>query len=198
MDFDALLTPVLILLTLAVVFGALLGFAQRQFRVEGNPLVDQINDLLPQTQCGQCGHPGCRPYATSIAEGGPINKCPPGGESTIHALAVLLDVEPQPLDAEHGKEDIRKVAYIREAECIGCTKCIQACPVDAILGSAKHMHTVITSECTGCDLCVEPCPVDCIDMLPAKNPLQTWHWQRPEPRLANVQLIATDAMRRAS
>jgi electron transport complex protein RnfB len=107
-------------------------------------------------------------------------------------------VEPQPLDAEHGKEDIRKVAYIREAECIGCTKCIQACPVDAILGSAKHMHTVITSECTGCDLCVEPCPVDCIDMLPAKNPLQTWHWQRPEPRLANVQLIATDAMRRAS
>lgn len=195
---EALFTPVVALLLLALVFGALLGYAALAFRVEGDPLVDQINALLPQTQCGQCGHPGCRPYAQSIADGGPINKCPPGGEGTIHALAALLDVEPQPLDAEHGVEDIRKVAYIREAECIGCTKCIQACPVDAILGSAKHMHTVITSECTGCDLCVEPCPVDCIDMIPAKNPLQNWHWERPEPRLAGVRLIATDALRKAS
>lgn len=198
MALEALFTPVVTLLLLALVFGALLGYAALAFRVEGDPLVDQINALLPQTQCGQCGHPGCRPYAQSIADGGPINKCPPGGEGTIHALAALLDVEPQPLDAEHGVEDIRKVAYIREAECIGCTKCIQACPVDAILGSAKHMHTVITSECTGCDLCVEPCPVDCIDMIPAKNPLQNWHWERPEPRLAGVRLIATDALRKAS
>lgn len=198
MNFDALLTPVLTLLALAVVFGALLGYAAKAFKVEGNPIVEEINALLPQTQCGQCGHPGCRPYAESIANGGPINKCPPGGEGTILALANLLDVEPEPLDAEHGTEDIRKVAYIREAECIGCTKCIQACPVDAILGSAKHMHTVIVSECTGCDLCVEPCPVDCIDMIPAKNPLQNWHWQRPDPRLANVQLIASDWMREAS
>jgi electron transport complex protein RnfB len=198
MALEALFTPVVALLLLALVFGALLGYAALAFRVEGDPLVDQINALLPQTQCGQCGHPGCRPYAQSIADGGPINKCPPGGEGTIHALAALLDVEPQPLDAEHGVEDIRKVAYIREAECIGCTKCIQACPVDAILGSAKHMHTVITSECTGCDLCVEPCPVDCIDMIPAKNPLQNWHWERPEPRLAGVRLIATDALRKAS
>lgn len=193
-----LLTPVLALLGLAVVFGALLGYAATAFKVEGNPLVDQINELLPQTQCGQCGYPGCKPYAQSIAEGGPINKCPPGGAGTIHALAKLLGVEEQALDAEHGKEDIRKVAYIREAECIGCTKCIQACPVDAILGSAKHMHTVIVSECTGCDLCVEPCPVDCIDMIPAKNPLQNWHWQRPDPRLAQVQLIASDWMQGAS
>ncbi len=193
-----ILTPVFTLLILAVVFGALLGYAAKAFRVEGNPIVDEINALLPQTQCGQCGHPGCRPYAESIAAGGPINKCPPGGESTIAALANLLDVEPEPLDAEHGVEDVRKVAYIREDECIGCTKCIQACPVDAILGSAKHMHTVITSECTGCDLCVEPCPVDCIDMIPEKNPLQNWHWQRPDPRLQNVQLIVTDQMRKAS
>jgi len=198
MALEMLFTPVVALLLLALVFGALLGYAALAFRVEGDPLVDQINALLPQTQCGQCGHPGCRPYAQSIADGGPINKCPPGGEGTIHALATLLDVEPQPLDAEHGVEDIRKVAYIREAECIGCTKCIQACPVDAILGSAKHMHTVIISECTGCDLCVEPCPVDCIVMIPAKNPLQNWHWERPEPRLAGVRLIATDALRKAS
>ena len=198
MDFSVLLTPVVSLLLLAIIFGGLLGYAARAFRVEGNPIFEEINALLPQTQCGQCGHPGCRPYAESIANGGPINKCPPGGESTILALARLLDVEPEPLDAEHGSEDIRKVAYIREAECIGCTKCIQACPVDAILGSAKHMHTVIASECTGCDLCVEPCPVDCIDMIPAKNPLQNWHWVRPDPRLAGVQLIATDLLRKAS
>jgi electron transport complex protein RnfB len=198
MNPETLLPPVLALLGLALVFGALLGYAATTFKVEGNPLVDQINELLPQTQCGQCGYPGCKPYAQSIAEGGPINKCPPGGAGTIHALAKLLDVEEQALDAEHGKEDIRKVAYIREAECIGCTKCIQACPVDAILGSAKHMHTVIVSECTGCDLCVEPCPVDCIDMIPAKNPLQNWHWQRPAPRPAQMQLIASDWMQGAS
>ncbi|HHX83137.1 MAG TPA: electron transport complex subunit RsxB [Pseudomonadaceae bacterium] len=196
---DTLLIPILTLLALALVFGAVLGFAARAFKVEGDPLVEQINNLLPQTQCGQCGYPGCRPYAQSIADGGPINRCPPGGEGTIHELATLLDVEPQPLDAEHGVEDIRKVAYIREAECIGCTKCIQACPVDAILGSAKHMHTVIVSECTGCDLCVEPCPVDCIDMIPARNPMQNWQWQRPDsrPQLGKVRLIATDALRRA-
>ena len=113
MDLEALLTPILSLLALALVFGALLGFAQRAFRVEGNPIVDEINALLPQTQCGQCGHPGCRPYAEAIANGAPINKCPPGGEATIMALARLLDVEPEPLDASHGSEDVRKVAYIR-------------------------------------------------------------------------------------
>jgi electron transport complex protein RnfB len=197
MELTSLLSPILSLFLLALAFGALLGFAALFFRVEGNPIVEQINELLPQTQCGQCGHPGCKPYAESIANGGPINKCPPGGETTILALARLLDVEPEPLDAEHGKEDVRKVAYIREAECIGCTKCIQACPVDAILGSAKHMHTVLVSECTGCDLCVAPCPVDCIDMIPARSPLQTWHWQRPDPRLQNVQLISTDLLQKA-
>lgn len=198
MVLEALLTPILILLALAAVFGALLGFAQRQFRMEGNPLVDQINDLLPQTQCGQCGHPGCKPYAQSIADGGPINKCPPGGESTIHALALLLDVEPQPLDAAHGKEDIRKVAYIREAECIGCTKCIQACPVDAILGAAKVMHTVIADECTGCDLCLEPCPVDCIDLIPRKQGIGYWHWPLPADRFRPIEVIATDAAARTA
>lgn len=142
-----ILTAIVVVLALAVIFGAILGYASIRFRVEGDPIVDQINALLPQTQCGQCGHPGCKPYAEGIANGEPINKCPPGGEATIQALADLLDVEPLPLDAEHGEEKPRMVAYIREAECIGCTKCIQACPVDAILGAAKQMHTVIVDEC---------------------------------------------------
>ncbi|MFV8570918.1 electron transport complex subunit RsxB [Marinobacter sp. SBS5] len=179
------LIAVAVLLALALVFGGLLGFASERFKVEGNPLVDQIDSLLPQTQCGQCGYPGCRPYADAIAEGDAINKCPPGGESTIKALADLLDVEPQPLDAEHGAEQAVRVAVIREDECIGCTKCIQACPVDAILGAAKHMHTVIESECTGCDLCVEPCPVDCIDMITVEPDIRTWTPPAPD-------IIATD------
>ena len=175
---------------LAAVFGAVLGFAAVKFKVEGDPLIEQIDAVLPQTQCGQCGYPGCRPYAEAIANGDDINKCPPGGHTTIHELANLLDVPAPDLDEEHGEEkDIRTVAYIREDECIGCTKCIQACPVDAILGAAKQMHTVIVSECTGCDLCVEPCPVDCIDMLPVDEGLSAWKWELPKP----ISLIATDA-----
>ncbi|GGX60022.1 electron transport complex subunit RsxB [Saccharospirillum salsuginis] len=183
-------TAVITLLILAAVLGALLGFASVRFKPEGNPIVDEIDNILPQTQCGQCGYPGCRPYAEAIAEGDKINKCPPGGEATIQSLADLLDVEPEPLDAEHGEEKGKMVAIIREDECIGCTKCIQACPVDAILGAAKQMHTVIESECTGCDLCVEPCPVDCIDMVPVEETLRTWHWDKPA---TGVDLIATDA-----
>tara|TARA_R110000764_G_scaffold23354_4_gene57175 strand:- start:481 stop:1062 length:582 start_codon:yes stop_codon:yes gene_type:complete len=190
-----ILTAVVVLLGLALIFGAILGYAAIRFKVEGDPIVDQINDLLPQTQCGQCGHPGCKPYAEGIANGEPINKCPPGGESTIQALADLLDVEVLPLDSEHGEEKPKMVAYIREAECIGCTKCIQACPVDAILGAAKQMHTVIVDECTGCDLCVEPCPVDCIDMLPLPTTPQNWKWDFPLPGAA---VIATDAQRGAA
>ncbi len=128
-------------------------------------LIQRIDALLPQTQCGKCGHPGCLPYAQGMAEGEAINKCPPGGSETIAALAKLLQVPITALDPERGSAP-PQVAYIREAECIGCTKCIQACPVDAIVGAAKLMHTVIRTECTGCDLCVAPCPVDCIDLLP--------------------------------
>ena len=187
---SSILIAVIVLAALALLFGALLGFAAVRFKVDGNPIVDQINDLLPQTQCGQCGYPGCKPYAEAIADGDKINKCPPGGESTIDALADLLGVEPEPLDAEHGAEkSVPTVAYIREDECIGCTKCIQACPVDAILGAAKQMHTVITDECTGCDLCVEPCPVDCIDMIPVATDRSNWYWEAPT---AGVELIATD------
>lgn len=183
-------TAVTGLLILGLPFGALLGFAAIKFKTEGDPIADQIEAQLPQTQCGQCGYPGCRPYAEAIANGEAINKCPPGGETTINALADLLGVEAVPLDAEHGEENIKRVAFIREDECIGCTKCIQACPVDAILGAAKQMHTVIVSECTGCDLCVEPCPVDCIDMLPIETNIQSWSWTLPVPP---EDVIATDA-----
>ncbi|MGF0240765.1 electron transport complex subunit RsxB [Rhodococcus sp. IEGM1300] len=128
-------------------------------------LIQRIDALLPQTQCGKCGHPGCKPYAEGIANGESINKCPPGGDETISALAQLLKVPVLELDVSRGSAPAQ-IAYIREAECIGCTKCIQACPIDAIVGAAKLMHTVIVDECTGCDLCVAPCPVDCIEMRP--------------------------------
>lgn len=188
-----LISALLALVALGLVFGSILGYAAIRFKVDGNPIVDQVNAILPQTQCGQCGYPGCKPYATAIAEQDEaINRCPPGGDTTIEALANLLDKEVLPLDAD-GVEDagVKKYAYIREEECIGCTKCIQACPVDAILGSAKHMHTVIQSECTGCDLCVEPCPVDCIDMLTYPETLQNWSWELPQ----DPQLIITDTGR---
>ncbi|WP_438957655.1 electron transport complex subunit RsxB [Porticoccus sp.] len=197
---NPLIAALVALVGLALVFGAVLGFAAIKFRIEGDPIVQQIDELLPQTQCGQCGYPGCRPYAQAIANGDAINKCPPGGQSAINALATLLGVEAPSLDAEHGEEnDVKTVAYIREDECIGCTKCIQACPVDAILGAAKMMHTVIASECTGCDLCVEPCPVDCIDMIPVPQGLSDWTWDMPPPAEEQIkaqkypaEIIATD------
>ena len=131
------------------------------------PTADQIDALLPQTQCTKCGYPGCRPYAEAIAHGeAGINQCPPGGEAGVRALATLLNVAFQPLDPANGTEQPRSAAFIREELCIGCTLCIQACPVDAIVGAAKLMHTVLIEVCTGCELCVPPCPVDCIDMLP--------------------------------
>lgn len=182
------IAAVLSIVLLGLFFGGILGYASIQFKPSGNPIVEQINNILPQTQCGQCGYPGCRPYAEAMAKDeAAINRCPPGGEAGIKALATLLDTEPLPLDAEHGEEKPRTVAYIREEDCIGCTKCIQACPVDAIMGAAKLMHTVIVKECTGCDLCVEPCPVDCIDMHPIEVNIRNWAWKPP-----SSQVIASD------
>lgn len=140
-------------------------------------LADEIDALLPQTQCRQCGFDGCRPYAEAIARGeADINQCPPGGDDGIAELAHLLQRAPLPLNPKHGVHKPRHVAVIDEAVCIGCTRCIQACPVDAILGATKHMHTVIAAECTGCELCIPPCPVDCIRMDPA--PFDTPDTQR--------------------
>ena len=160
--------------------GALLQYASKAFKVEGSPLVDSIDALLPQTQCGQCGHPGCKPYAEAIANGELINRCPPGGQETVDRLATLLGVDSRPLDADETAAEQDLVAVIIEEECIGCTKCIQACPVDAIVGAAKLMHTVIIDDCTGCDLCVDPCPVDCIDMVPRSKGPDYWMPQRPD------------------
>ncbi len=176
-----MLSALLVVVSLAAFFGLLLGFAAIRFRVESEPIVQQIDALLPQTQCGQCGFAGCRPYAEAIAKGeADINQCPPGGETTIQALADLLGRDPKPLNEEHGEHTETMVAVIDENTCIGCTLCIQACPVDAILGAAKQMHTVIESECTGCKLCIEPCPVDCIDMVPVKPALKEWKWPYPD------------------
>lgn len=188
------LASVVVLSILALICGALLAWAYYRFKPEEESLAEKINALLPQTQCGQCSYPGCKPYAQAIEQGDAINKCAPGGEACIEEIANLLGVEPLPLDENLEAQDVNvaKVAFIREAECIGCTKCIQACPVDAILGAPKQMHTVIKDECTGCDLCIAPCPVDCIDML--EKPLVEYlsHWQ------GQPNIIITDMPRRAS
>lgn len=137
-------------------------------------LSDAIDSVLPQTQCTRCGYPACRPYADAIASGNAaINQCPPGGDAGIHVLAALTGQPYQPLNPTNGREGPRKIAVIDESRCIGCTVCIRACPVDAILGGFKHMHTILVDDCTGCELCVAPCPVDCISM---ETPKETKAW----------------------
>ncbi len=147
-------------------------------------LADRIEDLLPQTQCTKCGYPACRPYAEAVADGSAgYNQCPPGGAEGVARLAALLGKPVLPINPANGIERERPVAFIDEAACIGCTLCIQACPVDAIVGAAKQMHTVVASLCTGCDLCVAPCPVDCIAMLPVtpgKTGWQAWTQQQAD------------------
>ena len=186
---------------LAAAFGLILGYSAIRFKVEGDPVVDQVDAILPQTQCGQCSYAGCRPYAEAIAAGeADINQCPPGGESTIQALADLLDRDVKPLNPENGVESDKVVALIDEQVCIGCTLCIRACPVDAILGATKQMHTVIADECTGCKLCIDPCPVDCITMETVDESLETWRWPFPnkqviipisvEPKAAKDEQVA--------
>lgn len=193
-----MLSAILAIGGLALLFGILLGFAAIYYKVEGDPMVDKLDKLLPQTQCGQCTFPGCRPYAEAIANGeAEINQCPPGGEETIKAIADLLGVEAIPLNEEHGEApDLPLVAVIDEQTCIGCTLCIQACPVDCIVGAAKQMHTIIESECTGCKLCLPPCPVDCIDMVPVKVEPANWKWPYPVGTLKLVD--TTDATQPAA
>ncbi len=174
-----MLAAILVMSGIALVLGSILGWAAVRFRVEEDPLVEKIDAILPQTQCGQCGYPGCKPYAEAIAKGeADINRCPPGGEDGVKRLAELLGVEPKPLDAGLAHKP-KSVAVIDENLCIGCTLCIQACPVDAIVGAAKQMHTVIPELCTGCELCVAPCPVDCIHMEVIKEDVSNWKWRYP-------------------
>lgn len=177
-----MVTAILAMTVLAAVFGLLLGYSALRFRIEGDPVADQVDALLPQTQCGQCGHPGCRPYAEAVARGeDEINRCAPGGAATVRALADLLGREPVALEVE---ERAPSVAIIDPETCIGCTLCLQACPVDAIVGAAKQLHGVIAEECTGCELCLPPCPVDCIEMVPVGTDIAHWRWPYPGERKA--------------
>lgn len=184
----SLFLAILSIVILASVFGALLGYAAIKFKVEGDPVAEKVVELLPQTQCGQCGYPGCKPYADAIAKGEAINLCPPGGQQTVVALAELLGREVIELDEQSEEKSQPTVVFIREEDCIGCTKCIQACPVDAIVGTAKMMHTVITDQCTGCDLCIPPCPVDCIEIHPIQVTARDWRPPAPESLIPVVNV----------
>ena len=176
---------VILLTLLALIFGIGLGYIAIRFRVEGDPIVEKIDAVLPQTQCGQCGYPGCKPYAEAIAsDEADINQCPPGGDAGVQALADLLGRDSIPLNPENGvaEDGPPVVAVIDEVTCIGCTKCVQVCPVDAIAGAAKHIHNVLNDYCTGCELCLPPlCPVeDCIVMIPREITVKEWKWANPE------------------
>lgn len=158
-----MIAAVLTIAAVALLAGLALSLASRLLPADSDDLVEKVNDLLPQTQCAQCGFPGCRPYAQGIVDAGAeINLCPPGGQETVERLAKLLGKEVLPL----AESVLPSVAVIDETACIGCVHCRNACPVDAIVGAHQLMHTVIESECTGCELCVAPCPVDCISMQP--------------------------------
>jgi electron transport complex protein RnfB len=159
----------------------------------------RIDALLPQTQCTRCGYAGCQPYAAAIANGeAQINQCPPGGSATIAALAALLGRPVQPLNPVHGVESPPRVAWIDESRCIGCARCLAPCPVDAIVGAAKYMHTVIAGRCTGCELCLPPCPVDCIEMRPGPAPevnQSTLNRVRFDAHRARLQTLAVERQR---
>jgi len=156
-------TAILTIAVIALLAGLALSYASRTLPADPGDLIESVNELLPQTQCAQCGYPGCRPYAAAIVqEDVPINLCPPGGDLTVTRLANLLGREAIPLAEQSAA--LRAVAVVDESRCIGCTHCRTACPVDAIIGTHQLMHTVIETECTGCELCIAPCPVDCISM----------------------------------
>ncbi len=169
-----MIPAMLVLGLLGLAVGAALGFVRERFAQDADSLTSAIDALLPQTQCAQCGYPGCRPYAEAIASGAPLDLCPPGGQATAEAIASLLGREAErpavmtPADC---------VAVIDEAACIGCARCLDACPVDAIVGANKYVHTVMEGRCTGCELCLPPCPVDCIALEPVEE--RALKWTRP-------------------
>ncbi len=165
-----------LLVALAVIIGLLLARAARSLAPDDNPEVERVNALLPQTQCAQCGFPGCRPYAAALVAGeAPVDRCPPGGEITRQALADLLGERPADGATARQVQGLASaprppLAVIREDDCVGCVRCIEVCPVDAIIGAARFSHTVIAADCTGCELCIPACPVDCIDLVARTSP----------------------------
>ena len=181
-----MISAILVMSGIGLVLGAILGWSSVRLRVAEDPLVEKVDAILPQTQCGQCGFAGCKPYAEAIAKGeADINRCPPGGAEGVRRLAELLGVEPKPL-GEGLEHKPKSVAVIDENFCIGCTLCIQACPVDAIIGTSKQLHTVVPQMCTGCELCLPPCPVDCIHMEVIREDLSNWKWRYPMIGLKKV------------
>lgn len=170
----------LIFALITLVIAIILTLTQKVFAVNSNPIVDEIDKLLPQTQCGQCGYPGCKPYAEAVAKGDEINKCVPGGQEVVEQLATLLN-RPVPEGEMATPED--KIAIIDEDRCVGCVKCIVACPVDAIIGTEKLLHVIVPDYCTGCELCVAPCPVKCISMIPRPKEVDKYSAIRQEVNL---------------
>jgi len=176
----SIVSTILLLGGLALITGLLLQLSASYFHSDTNKVIEAVNRLLPQSQCAQCGYAGCRPYAQAVVEGEATNRCPPGGETLIANLASLLNRPVLALADELTAIDQPVIAKIKEHECIGCSLCIKACPVDAIIGAPQLMHTVISQDCTGCELCLAPCPVDCIDLIPAADaglrlPLPTYN-----------------------
>ena len=166
-----LLVATAVVAILGGLIGIALSWAANRWPPDQNRLAGEIDALLPQTQCGRCRFAGCRPYAEAIADGSAdIDRCPPGGDATVKALAALLNRNPLPVNPDYGNIKEAIVAWIDEERCIGCARCLPACPVDAIVGAPRHMHTVIRDACTGCELCLPPCPVDCIELRPAPKP----------------------------
>lgn len=173
-----MLEAVLSLLLLGALLGWLLGLAAQYFKVDGNPLAVEVEEMLPGSQCGQCGYPGCTPAAEAIASGAvPVTICPPGGRALAEELAGKLGVA---IDLSGVEDKAPTVAYVHESLCVGCAKCFKRCPTDAILGGPKMIHAVFADACTGCEQCYEVCPTECIEMREVKPTLQTWYWPKPQ------------------
>ncbi len=172
-----MIEAILIIALLGTAMGLVLGIAATKLAVEGNPLQEEIEGLLPGSQCGQCGYPGCGPAAAAMASGeAPVTLCPPGGKALAEILAEKLGVS---IDLSDMEEKAPRIAFVNENLCIGCTKCFKRCPTDAVIGGPKQIHAVIADACTGCEKCFDVCPTECIEMREIKPTLQTWYWPQP-------------------
>lgn len=181
-----MLEAILSLTALGLFLGILLSLASKYLKVESNPLVEEIEQMMPGTQCGQCGYPGCAPASEALAKGeAPVTLCPPGGKALAAALAIKLNVEFDPSKMEVKEKTL---AFVNEDLCIGCTRCFQVCPTDSLLGAPQQVHTVIPDICTSCEECIPMCPTGALRMVPIPKTMQTWHWPKPENQNIEVPL----------